>query len=212
MITPSFDFEKSLLPPSCRYLLGVDEVGRGPWAGPITFAAYLLDLSTFNPECFINLQVRDSKLLTHYQRQQIFTSLVSEQNNYSIISVSSQDIDTFGLAKVIENSIFRLINSFSTPVDHVLIDGNYQLKLPRPSTSVVSGDKFCFSIAAASIVAKVTRDQIMVDFAKTYPQYGFEHHKGYGTYFHRQTLKQFGPCIIHRHSFKPIKELLLKQL
>lgn len=207
MILPIFDFEKSLLPPHCRYLLGVDEVGRGPLAGPITLTGFLIDLSIFNPENFIKLSVRDSKILSHLQRQKIISAF--EQKDYSTktIMIQSQDIDKQGITTTLHSGLTQILKFYRGLFDVCLYDGNNNFGFSQV-VSVVSGDAKCFSIAAASIVAKESRDAIMDEFDITYPQYGFAAHKGYGTKQHLAALKQFGPCPIHRFSYKPIKNLV----
>ncbi len=206
MISPNFDFEKSLLPPSCRFLLGIDEVGRGPLAGPVTIGAFLLDLGTFNPQEFINLSVRDSKLLSSRQRQKIFYYLQSFRPQ--TFSAASVDIDQQGIGRTINLLVIQALRAFQGQFDFYLLDGflpcQGEVSVGRRGLSIVKGDQKCFSIAAASIVAKVTRDCIMDGFDSQYPQYGFKHHKGYGTKQHLSALKLHGPCPIHRLSFRPL--------
>lgn len=206
MILPNFDFEKSLLPPNCRFLLGVDEVGRGPWAGPVTVGAFLLDLHNFTPETFIKLKVRDSKKLNPKDRQQINDYFLQHSYSFTTFSASSQEIDQQGIAHCLQALISQALVHYQSLFDFALIDGNYSLNHPL-SASVISGDSKCFSIAAASIVAKVHRDQVMDQYDLLYPQYGFKNHKGYGTSFHQQALTKYGVCPIHRISFKPVKKI-----
>lgn len=207
MFFPDFDFEKSLLPAGCRYLVGVDEVGRGPWAGPISVGACLLDLNNTDPSVFSNLRVTDSKLISPARRHSLSCHL-KEQLNYTVVSASAAAIDLDGLAFTLKKLIYEAVAHFAK-VDYVLIDGNYHFdSAPFNYLSLVKGDSRCYSIALASIMAKVDRDAEMDRLALVYPGYGFEKHKGYGTKFHQQALAQFGPCPIHRRSFKPINQFL----
>ena len=212
---PNIDFEKSLIPPSTRYLLGIDEVGRGPLAGPVTIGAFLLDLSTFDPAIFQKLKIRDSKMLTAAQRQKIVNFFVSNNYNFKTFSASSFEIDQKGIAVCIYDLISSALNHYHTKFDFCLIDGNYNLSrhceesaaagdvATSKCLSVIQGDAKCFSIAAASIVAKVDRDTQMDKFDLQYSKYGFAAHKGYGTHLHLESIKKHGPCAIHRMSFKP---------
>lgn len=183
---PDFDFEKSLLPPNTRYLLGIDN---------------------FDPQIFINLKVRDSKLLSEKQRKVI----VSEFNRfgfiYSTSSISSVDIGQQGISNSIKRLIVKTQRHFQSKFNFCIVDGNYNLGLPN-TVSVVKADQKCFSVAAASIAAKVDRDTTMEMFHLKFPQYGFDRHKGYGTRRHSLALQTHGPCPIHWKSFRPISTFL----
>jgi len=209
MIIPDFSFEQSLLPPGTRYLLGIDEVGRGPLAGPVTIGAFLLDLQTFSPDEFNRIKVRDSKKLSESQRQNIQKYFKQNNYSYATFSTTSQDIDTHGISVCIYRLISKALKFYSSQYDFCLIDGNFN-KVPlvkegfREIESIIQGDAKCFSIAAASIVAKVDRDSQMKKYDIDYPQYGFCSHKGYGTKLHLNAIKTHGPCPIHRLSFKPL--------
>jgi ribonuclease HII len=212
MRLPDFEFEKSLLPPNCRYLLGIDEVGRGPLAGPVTIGAFILDLKSFDPQEFINLKVTDSKKLTASKRQHI-ASYFKNKYSFKTLSLSSSEIDRQGIAVCIYNLIQSAMQIYRSTFDFCLIDGNYN-KVPlvkegfREIETVIRGDAKCFSIAAASIVAKVDRDNQMNSYDLQYPNYGFISHKGYGTKKHIAAITTFGPCPIHRLSFKPLSTYL----
>lgn len=197
---PDFIFETSLVPHSCRYLLGIDEVGRGPLAGPVTIGAFILDLYNFNPQKFIDLQVNDSKKINHQARAKIVDYF--KQNNYSFntFSLEAKDIDQRGISACIYQLIQSALQFFTGRFDYCLVDGNYSLKHPNVS-SVVKGDQRCFSIASASIVAKEFRDQLMEGYSLQYPHYGFEQHRGYGTKMHLQAIRQHGLSPLHRRSF-----------
>jgi ribonuclease HII len=196
--SPDFDFEKSLLPSGCRYLLGLDEVGRGPLAGPVTVGAFLLDLSVFDPQTFINLGVRDSKLLTPSKRQTINHHLQS--HHHSLFFAPSQEIDNQGIAVVLKSLFTTALKFYSSYSPFCLIDGNYKFNFPN-ARPIINGDQKCFSIAAASICAKVHRDKLMENYHQKYPDYDFLHNKGYGTAKHLSALKTHGPCPLHRRSF-----------
>lgn len=204
--TPDFHFEVSLLPPTCRYLLGIDEVGRGPLAGPVTIGAFLLDLKNFDPQTFINLGIRDSKMLSSSQRQRIYSSFHLYQ--FKTFTLASSDIDQRGISQVVSSLVVQSLEFYQGAFDFCLLDGSLPTPVPS-SRAIVKGDQKCFSVAAASIVAKVTRDALMDEFDVQYPQYGFKHHKGYGTKSHLEALKIYGPCPIHRFSYSPVKRTIL---
>ncbi len=206
MTTPSFSFEKSLLLPGTRFLLGIDEVGRGPLAGPVTIAVFLLDLKSFNPQTFINLGVRDSKLLSP-QKRQLISQKLSASHKFSIYSASSRDIDQQGINNVIINLVYTALLEYQGLFDTAIVDGNLNINCPKV-ISCVKADSQCFSVAAASILAKVYRDSQMDLYHQQFPSYNFSSHKGYGTKTHLQALKTHGPCEIHRFSYKPVKNLL----
>lgn len=206
MQLPDFDYESSLIPASSRYLLAIDEVGRGPWAGPVTMAACFYDLCTPSRCRLYDYALRDSKLLSACQRVSLCGALSALP--HLILSKDNAFIDTYGLATSLTTLISELVAAFPQ-ADFLLIDGNYRLKIPINYRSIVAGDRKCATIAAASILAKVFRDDFMEKVAKMYPQYGFEKHKGYGTAFHRAALKQYGPCPIHRRSFRPVQDFYI---
>ncbi|HPJ17368.1 MAG TPA: ribonuclease HII [Candidatus Woesebacteria bacterium] len=200
MILPDFNFEKSFLPPQGRYLLGIDEVGRGCWAGPLCLAGFLLDSQTFN-----YFQFTDSKQLTASKRSHISAHLTANYP-YFIVTVSPQDIDNNGLSASLKSAILQIQQHFQDQYQVCLYDGNcsYGLNLK----TIIKGDSHCFSIAAASIIAKHYRDSLMINYSQEYPLYGFDHHVGYGTKQHLSALQKYGPCPIHRLSFRPIQKIL----
>ncbi|MBI2465193.1 ribonuclease HII [Candidatus Shapirobacteria bacterium] len=206
MNLPDFKFEKSQLPSDCRYLLGIDEVGRGPFAGSVTIGAFLLDLHTFDPQEFINLGVRDSKLLSAQKRQKIHEHFLNSGHRFTTFSSTSVEIDKQGIAICIYSLITKALKFYRTNFDYCLIDGNYNVNKLINTQSIIKGDQKCFSIASASIVAKVDRDQQMDQCDKDFPDYGFSAHKGYGTKTHLEAIKKYGPCPIHRFSFSPISK------
>jgi len=209
MINPNLDFEKSLFPANTRFILGIDEVGRGPWAGPVTVGAFLIDLNNFNLELFQQLKVRDSKKLSPSQRQLIAKEFKSQNYHFKVFSASSQTIDRQGIALTIDSLVNSALVHFCSLFDFALIDGNINFSSPQIK-SLVSADSKTFSVASASVVAKVVRDLKMTEYHQLYPQYGFDQHKGYGTKQHLLALQTHGPCPIHRHSYRPIKKLISK--
>ena len=184
-----FVYEKELTAKGCRFIAGVDEAGRGPLAGPVFAAACICDLE--NPVCGVN----DSKALTPKKRGELYEKIVATAVSYKVISIL--EATKFAMTEAIE-SLFPL-------PDHVLIDA-VRLKIPFPFTALIHGDALSHSIAAASILAKVERDRIMLEYAEKYPEYGFESHKGYGSAHHIEMIKKYGPCPIHRRSF--LKKIL----
>lgn len=204
---PDFNYELSLLPKGCHYLLGFDEVGRGPLAGPVTVGAFLIDLTTFDPQIFINLNIRDSKLLSASQRQKITNFFQSFGFSFSVFSASNLDIDQQGIADVLKNLFTKALKHYGSKAPFCLIDGNCNFNLTN-TKSIIKGDQKCFSIAAASICAKVSRDQLMDSYHQQYPVYDFIHNKGYGTKSHLSALQSHGPCPIHRRSFRPVSSFL----
>lgn len=213
MLVPDFNFEKSLIPKHTRYLLGIDEVGRGPWAGPVAVGAFLIDLHNFDPQFFLKNKVRDSKTLSNLQRQKI--KKLFDQNNYSykVFLSGSSKIDQYGISNVINSLVRSALKDFRGRFDFALLDGNLHVGAdpcvcPNNIRSLTRADSKCFSVASASIVAKVVRDQKMIDFDQVYPGYNFSAHKGYGTPAHQQALEKIGICKIHRQSYKPIKKFI----
>jgi len=209
MIIPNFNFEKSLLPPDCRFLLGIDEVGRGPLAGPVAIGAFLLDLAHFDLNFFLNTKIRDSKTMSQKQRLHALSQFDENAYLYKVFFAHSSVIDRIGIQPAIFSIIKKALFEFYGRYDFVLLDGNLKINTTTiPHLSLISADSKCFSVAAASIVAKVTRDQLMTDFDSQYPGYNFTSHKGYGTAAHFAALRRLGPCPIHRRSYRPIQKLI----
>jgi ribonuclease HII len=178
-----------------QHIAGVDEAGRGPLAGPVVAAAVIFPTTVRIPG------VDDSKKLTPLKREELF----NEIHVHAIsIGVGVAPPETIDLVNIREASLLAMIQAISelTPApDYLLIDGNYFQGNGVPFRTVVRGDAKCFSIAAASIIAKVTRDRLMQDYHRQYPQYGFDRHKGYATPQHIRAVRDFGLCEIHRKSF-----------
>ena len=190
-------------------VIGVDEAGRGPLAGPVVAAAVMLppNLVLAEPSPF-----RDSKQLTPEEREEIFNMLLQSEAVFAVGKASPQEIDRLNIRQATALAMKRAIANLSrrispAKVDLALVDGDDLGDLGVPCKFVIDGDSTCPLISAASIVAKVLRDRLMVAYDKRYPQYGFAKHKGYPTREHIEAIKRFGICPIHRKSFSPIKEI-----
>jgi len=198
--------ERTLVDAGMRSIAGVDEAGRGPCAGPLVLAAVILK-DPFSPAL---AKVKDSKALTEKVREELFDVIIAESAAHSIIEISVEEIDSFGLHKSNIEGMRRAIGSLEVTPDYVLTDGYAIPGLALPNLAVWKGDQVAISISAASILAKVTRDRIMVALDKQYPEYGLAKHKGYITAAHTAALEKFGATPIHRTSFANIAALINK--
>ncbi|MFY8230712.1 MAG: ribonuclease HII [Candidatus Nanopelagicus sp.] len=196
--------EQTLLQAGIRSIAGVDEAGRGPCAGPLVVAAVVL-LDPFSPALS---QVKDSKELTESKREELFDVVIKNSSSYSIIEISADEIDQYGLHKCNIEGMRRAVNGLSQTPEYVLTDGYAIPGLTVPNLSVWKGDQVAISISAASILAKVYRDRIMIELDKQYPNYGFASHKGYITALHTDSIRKHGVLPIHRKSFSNISALL----
>ena len=178
---------------------GVDEAGRGPWAGPVVAAAVVLD-----PKC-IPKGLNDSKVLTHDRREALWAMIV-DCAEFGVGIASVEEIDTINIHWATMLAMERAVAALPTDCDHVLVDGNKKPRWTRSTETIVSGDALCVSIAAASIIAKVTRDRMMIELAGAHDGYGWATNKGYGTPEHAAGLRERGPCVHHRQSFWPVRE------
>lgn len=176
-------------------IAGVDEVGRGPLAGPVCVACVMMPLDD------IIEGVDDSKKLSEKKRELLFEQIKEKAICYSIQMVDEQTIDKINILEATKLAMKNAINSMTVKPDIVLVDAINKLDVDVEIKGIVKGDALSYSIGCASILAKVTRDRLMCDLAKEYPEYGFEKHKGYGTKQHIEALKEYGPCIYHRLSF-----------
>ncbi|GAB4170181.1 MAG: hypothetical protein Fur0032_08980 [Terrimicrobiaceae bacterium] len=196
----SFDWEDQL---RGLRVAGVDEAGRGPLAGPVVAAAFWFD-NRVAPD-----GLDDSKKLTPRRREVLFEQLTSGKvGRWSVAAVEAPDIDRLNILNATHLAMRKSLENLGN-VDHALVDGLPVRGLPVPHTALVGGDAISLSIAAASIIAKVTRDRLMVQLDKDFPQYGFAKHKGYGTAHHLESLRIHGPCPAHRRSFAPVSQLNL---
>ena len=189
-----------------QLIAGVDEAGRGPCAGPLVIAAIILKDRTSKELA----RVRDSKVLSAKVRNELFDVIHHEALSCSIIEISSQEIDAMGLHKSNLEGMRRAVESLTLTPEYVLTDGYAIEGLTIPNVGIWKGDQVAISISAASIIAKVHRDRVMVDYDAQYPGYGFAQHKGYITAAHALALKNMGPCVIHRRSFANISALEAK--
>jgi ribonuclease HII len=199
-----FRYEKKLRAAGVARVAGIDEAGRGALAGPVVAAAVIL------PEKFRHRKLNDSKQLSPELREEIYVDLTSNAEVcWAIGVVDSVEIDTINILRATHKAMRAAIEIFVAPPDHVLIDGLPVFPFPFPQTAIVDGDCYSLSIAAASVIAKVTRDRMMRDFCAHFPEYCFQQHKGYGTELHLMKLHELGPCPIHRRSFEPVAQPLL---
>lgn len=197
-LLPTYELEAVEIELAGGPIAGVDEAGRGPWAGPVVAAAVVLDPIRIPPG------IADSKALDEDQREIVYRRLVETAD----ISVGIADPERIDRDNILNATMWAMAEALSglrrTP-RLALIDGNRIPRLAFPARAIVKGDARCLSIAAASIIAKVTRDRLMVSLASTFPGYGFERHKGYGTPEHQEAIRRLGVTAIHRRSFKPVQ-------
>src|SRR5437879_3176314 len=199
-----FRYEKYIRAIGVAHIAGIDEAGRGALAGPVVAAAVVL------PEKFRPRRLNDSKQLAPELREQIYSELISDpQVRWTVGIVDSVEIDRINILCASHRAMRLAVEALIEPPDHVLIDGLPVIPFPLPQTAIIEGDCISLSIAAASVIAKVTRDRMIRDFCAHFPQYCFGQHKGYGTELHLLKLYEFGPCPIHRRSFEPVAQPLL---
>ena len=194
-MTDLWEIERGLIAQGVAPICGVDEAGRGPLAGPVCAAAVILP-----PELEIP-GLNDSKKLTDKKRRALYDIIVAEAVSYGIAMAPEQEIDEINILQATFNAMERAMDQLTVRPALALIDGNRERPFPVAVQTVVHGDGLSANIAAASILAKVTRDRYMEEMAERYPQYGFEIHKGYGTKAHYAALTEYGPCPIHRRTF-----------
>jgi len=202
-----FVFERQLLQRGRKAIAGVDEAGRGPLAGPVVAAAVILPNDWIASGMPVELaDLNDSKQLNHQQREEFYGRLIGSPSvRFAIASVNVETIDFLNILEAAYRAMKQALRELSPPPDHVLIDGWRVSSLRLPQTALVKGDARSFSIAAASVLAKVTRDRLMFEYDRRYPDYGFAEHKGYGTAGHLAAIAKHGVCPIHRRSFAPVR-------
>ncbi len=197
-IKPTFELEAAEHQLGSRPIAGVDEAGRGPWAGPVVAAAVILDPDK------IPANIDESKTLNEDSRAFLYRRIMK----VAIVGVGIADVDRIDRENILGATLWAMAEAVSqlgeTP-KLVLVDGDKTPRIPMSVRAIVKGDSKCLSIAAASIVAKVTRDRLMMDFARAYPGYGFERHKGYGTPEHQAAIAKLGVSALHRRSFRPVQ-------
>lgn len=190
-----YEYERNAAQQGYTAVCGIDEAGRGPLAGPVYAAAVIL------PDGLEVPGLNDSKKLTEKKREALFDEICQKAVAYGIGCASEQEIDEINILQATYLAMRRAVEQLSVPADYALVDGNRMPPLAIPGETVVKGDAKSASIAAASILAKVSRDRVMLLIDPVYPQYQFAKHKGYGTKVHREALLTYGPCPIHRKTF-----------
>jgi ribonuclease HII len=204
MSRPSMQHETELRAEGYRCIAGIDEVGRGPLAGPVCAAAVVLPADYYHPV------LTDSKKLSEAKREKLYSELTDSADIcWSVVLVEREEIDQVNILKATHLAMVRALRGLTREADAALIDGLPVPGFPLHQRALVKGDSISFSIAAASVIAKVTRDRLMHQLAERYPAYGFEVHKGYPTARHLAALRQHGPCPEHRRSFSPVAQLEL---
>ncbi len=214
-------YERELFARGIKFIAGVDEVGRGPLAGPFVAAAVILDLEkllsaefTFNDVPHQNFGlyklINDSKKVTEKNREILSKFIIENAVSYSIIEIPVTQLDEWGISKTTQEAFYQAVTNLKVKPQHVLVDGFEIKKITHDNQSFMAkGDSKSMTIAAASIIAKVYRDRKMCELHDKYPEYGFDKHKGYGTKAHMDAIKAHGICEIHRKSFEPIRSMLL---
>ena len=201
-----YQYEEQLEDLGIKYIAGVDEVGRGPLAGPVVVAAVILPL---------NLRIKginDSKKLSLKKRNELYKIILNEALAVNVSFIDERVIDEINIYEATKKGMLEAISGLKIKPEHVLIDAMPLRELAIAHTSIIHGDALSASIGAASIIAKVTRDEYMDKMDIKYPNYGFKHHKGYCTKENLEALEKYGPCEIHRKSFAPVKKFYTKQL
>lgn len=196
---PTFEYELNLKDKGFTLIAGIDEVGRGPVAGPIVAAAVIFS-SDYNSE-IPDGYVKDSKMVAEKKRMKSYDYIRAEAIAIGVGVVSSEYVDNMGISDANKEAYLRAVKDLDVSPDFLLVDGNMKFESPLPYKTIVKGDSICYSIAAASIIAKVYRDRLMQGLSNSYPQYGFDRNKGYGTAEHMKALQKFGLTKHHRASF-----------
>lgn len=199
---PNLEFENAKISQGYSLIAGIDEAGRGPLAGPVSAGAVIL------PEGFSHTWLNDSKKLSEKRREALYAELTERGDVIWALSfVDTEEIETTNILRATHMAMARAAEALSSRPDFCLIDGLPVPSFPILSEGIVKGDGKSLSIAAASIIAKVSRDRLMLEYAEQYPEYGFDRHKGYGTKLHMDALRKHGPCPIHRKTFAPVANL-----
>lgn len=195
------EYEKELYKKGLNFIAGIDEVGRGPLCGPVVACACILP---------INYQLdglNDSKKISEKKREELYEILIKDALSYGIGIISPKRIDEINILEATKEAMKEAVNNLDIKPEYLLIDA-VKLDIDINSTSIIKGDAKSASIAAASIIAKVTRDRMMIELSEMYPEYGFEKHKGYGTKAHTEAVKKFGVKDFYRFTFAPISDLI----
>lgn len=203
----ALDFQDQFYSNKVKVIVGVDEAGRGPLAGPVVAAACILSRTCINKE------INDSKQLTEKKREELFEVIKKDAVAYGVGIVSAEEIDTLNIYEATKKAMKEAINNLKVKFDLILTDAMPLKGFDVEVVPIIKGDAKAMPIAAASIIAKVTRDHMMEELGKKYPKYGFEVHKGYGTAKHMEALKKYGPIKgIHRFSYKPVAKVALGEM
>jgi len=197
-----YSFELSAHRSGFQVVAGVDEAGRGPLSGPVVAAAVVL------PPSYKNDEIRDSKQLSPKKRERLYETINNDALSVGLGVVESSVIDSINILQATLMAMEEAVTNLSLAVDYFLIDGINNINVSIPQQAIRKGDSLSISIASASIIAKVSRDKIMEIYHRQFPQYNFLKNKGYGTLEHREAIKKYGCCKIHRRSFKRVKEYL----
>ena len=205
---PDLTHERHLYRRGLRVIAGVDEAGRGPLAGPVVAAAVVLPPGLSSKEAWLE-KLDDSKHLSAKRREAAFDLIQEHALAVSVVEESPEEIDRIGIGRAVIRAMLRAVDGLAVTPQHLLLDYVPIRECPYPYETLVKGDSRSYSIAAASIIAKVTRDRVMERADSMYPGYGFARNKGYGTALHREQLASLGPCPIHRRSFAPLRQELL---
>jgi ribonuclease HII len=220
----TLSYEKELWQKGIKYVAGMDEAGRGPWAGPVVAAAVILPENFYSISCGTGFTIaagrgrvdfsgiRDSKRLSPKKRKELSIIIKENAVAYSTGIVQSEEIDNLNILQATFKAMKKALEQLPARPQFLLVDGNCRIPgIDMPQLTIIKGDSLSLSIAAASILAKVTRDEIMQKLNRKFPYYGFSRHKGYGTREHEKKLKKFGPSELHRFSFRPVKNFILRQ-
>jgi len=183
-----------------KVIAGLDEAGRGPLAGPVVAAAVVL------PKDYFNSEIKDSKQLTAKKREQLFKQIKTDALSIGLGVIEPSVIDKINILQASLLAMKEAVENLAIPVDYLLIDGIFKIKMDIEQETIIGGDSASLSVASASVVAKVSRDRIMDIYHRQYPQYNFCDNKGYATADHRKAILEFGCCKIHRRSFRPVRE------
>ena len=190
------EFETNLYKTGIKYIAGIDEAGRGPLAGPV-----VVGIAIMKPESFIE-GINDSKKVSEKKREMLYDTITEEAVDWAVGIIDQNEIDKINILNETKKALHMAIDNLKVKPDRILVDALEHIDTCGiPYTSIIKGDAKIYSISAASIIAKVTRDRIMQEYDEIYPQYGFTNHKGYGTAKHIQAIKQYGPCPLHRKTF-----------
>lgn len=205
---PTLDHERQFWQAGSARVAGIDEAGRGAWAGPVVAAAVILDLAGADRLTGVN----DSKRLAPRQREALYPIIIENAVAAGVGQASAAEIDRLGIVPATRLAMTRALEALSPQPGALIIDAVHLPTVKLPQSVFCFADSISLSVAAASIIAKVTRDRLMVEFDAQYPRYNFARHKGYGTRIHQVALQSIGPCEIHRQTFKPIRALLADRL